>query len=153
MVAVSIVLTHNTQFKPAFIIGINMAPGLTSDIPIHPSPSEQKGPSYPEPLKLSGALKQFSYEDTTPVIGREFHNVNIVDDLMNNANADELLRDLAITSTVTPHRSPPLRGGRRGGGGIWEVPLLTNTYSLPAGRSFLSRPRQPHQRATKAVHK
>lgn len=80
-----------------------MAPGLTSDVPIHSSPSEEekdknKSP-YPEPLKLSGALEQFSYEDTTPVIGREYHNVNIVDDLMNSSSADELLRDLAITST------------------------------------------------------
>lgn len=82
-----------------------MAPGITSDIPIHSSPSDEKKPSYPEPLKLSGALEQFSYEDTTPVIGREFHNVNIVDDLMNSPNADELLRDLAITSELTPHYS------------------------------------------------
>lgn len=78
-----------------------MAPGITSDIPIHSSPSDEKKTSYPEPLKLSGALEQFSYEDTTPVIGREFHNVNIVDDLMNSPNADELLRDLAITSELT----------------------------------------------------
>lgn len=79
-----------------------MAPGITSDIPIHSPPSGKGGASYPEPLKLSGALEQFSYEDATPVIGREFHNVNIVDDLMNSPNADELLRDLAITSAVAP---------------------------------------------------
>lgn len=79
-----------------------MAPGITSDIPIHSSPSDEQKPTYPEPLKLSGALDQFSYEDTTPVIGREFHNVNIVDDLLKSPNADELLRDLAITSGLTP---------------------------------------------------
>jgi hypothetical protein len=55
-------------------------------------------PSYPKPLKQSGALEKFSYEETTPVIGREFLNVNIVDDLLNAPNADELIRDLAITS-------------------------------------------------------
>lgn len=58
-------------------------------------------PSFPKPLKQSGALEKFSYEETTPVIGREFLNVNIVDDLLNASNADELIRDLAITSTFT----------------------------------------------------
>lgn len=52
-----------------------------------------------EPLQLSGVLEQFEYEDTTPVIGREFPDVNIVDDLLGAGNADELLRELAITST------------------------------------------------------
>lgn len=51
-----------------------------------------------KPLKPSGALDKFKYEDTTPEIGREFLDVNIVDDLWNAPNADEVLRDLAITS-------------------------------------------------------
>lgn len=56
--------------------------------------------SFPKPLKQSGALENFTYEDTTPVIGREFPDVNIVDDLLNASNADELIRDLAITSEL-----------------------------------------------------
>jgi len=56
--------------------------------------------SFPKPLKQSGALEQFSFEETTPVIGREFLDVNIVDDILNASNADELIRDLAITSTL-----------------------------------------------------
>lgn len=55
-------------------------------------------PSYPKPLQQSGALEHFTYEDTTTVIGREFFDVNIVDDVLNAPNADEVLRDLAITS-------------------------------------------------------
>ncbi len=78
-----------------------MAPGITSDIPLHSengishTTSEDK---HPVPLALSGALDRFSYEDITPVIGREFLNINIVDDLLDVSNADELIRDLAITS-------------------------------------------------------
>ncbi|KAJ5082536.1 hypothetical protein N7532_011579 [Penicillium argentinense] len=73
-----------------------MAPGIQdSSIPLRPAPSS--GSSYPAPLQLSGALDKFSFEETTPAIGREFHNVNIVDDLLNAPNADELVRDLAIT--------------------------------------------------------
>jgi hypothetical protein len=79
-----------------------MAPGLTSELPVHSlGPQDGSGhvkSVYPKPLKVSGALERFTYEDTTPVIGREFLNVNIVDDLLNSANADQLLRDLAITS-------------------------------------------------------
>ena len=79
-----------------------MAPGIQepqASLPSRPVPSSLKGTNaYPAPLKLSGALDKFSFEDTTPAIGREFHNVNIVDDLLNDANSDELIRDLAITS-------------------------------------------------------
>jgi hypothetical protein len=53
-----------------------------------------------EPLVLSGILDKFEYEDTTPDLGREFTNVNIVDDLLNAQNTDELIRDLAITSKL-----------------------------------------------------
>ncbi|RYO83143.1 hypothetical protein DL766_004657 [Monosporascus sp. MC13-8B] len=53
--------------------------------------------SHRKPLQLSGALDKFSYEDSTPEIGREFLNVNIVDDLIKAQNADDILRDLAIT--------------------------------------------------------
>ncbi|KAK3332889.1 hypothetical protein B0T19DRAFT_112959 [Cercophora scortea] len=49
-----------------------------------------------EPLKLSGALDKFDSFDVTPVIGREYANVDLVE-LLNAPNSDELLRDLAIT--------------------------------------------------------
>ena len=57
--------------------------------------------SFPKPLQQSGALEQFAYEDNTPVIGREFPRLNVVNDLLNSPNADALIRDLAITSKKT----------------------------------------------------
>jgi hypothetical protein len=59
---------------------------------------------YPrKPLKQSGLLNEkFESDDLTPVIGREFPKVNIVDDLLNSPDADTLLRDLAITSAYPP---------------------------------------------------
>jgi len=78
-----------------------MAP-LISDtsLPLRPTSKEPdpRHVQYPAPLRQSGALDRFSFEETTPAIGREFHNVNIVDDLLNAPNADDLVRDLAITS-------------------------------------------------------
>jgi hypothetical protein len=53
-----------------------------------------------QPLKLSGALDAFKSFDVTPVIGREFPTVNLVD-WLNAPNSDELIRDLAITSKST----------------------------------------------------
>ena len=53
---------------------------------------------YPVPLSPSGALDQFKHEEVTPVIGREYPSLNLVDDVINAKNADELIRDLAITS-------------------------------------------------------
>ncbi|KAI9047268.1 hypothetical protein LZ554_008719 [Drepanopeziza brunnea f. sp. 'monogermtubi'] len=50
------------------------------------------------PLKKTGALDAaFEFDDVTPTIGREYLTAQIVEDILNAANADELLRDLAIT--------------------------------------------------------
>lgn len=68
--------------------------------------------NHKEPLKLSGALDQFSSFDVTPVIGREFEGVDLVK-WLRAPNSDELLRDLAITSRfLSPYPknlSPPNR--------------------------------------------
>ncbi|EME39988.1 hypothetical protein DOTSEDRAFT_178867 [Dothistroma septosporum NZE10] len=73
-----------------------MAPGMLSDqLPIRDVPVKSES-SHRKPLKQTGALDSFEYEDTTPAIGREFLGVNIVDDLIKASNADELLRDLAV---------------------------------------------------------
>ncbi|CAN9099230.1 unnamed protein product [Alternaria alternata] len=53
---------------------------------------------YPAPQTKTGALDAgFKFEETTPVIGREYPDVNIVEDILNASNADDLIRDLAIT--------------------------------------------------------
>ncbi|KAK1062954.1 hypothetical protein LTR74_009901 [Friedmanniomyces endolithicus] len=75
-----------------------MAPALLSDLPNHSVPAENGNGhrSEREPLRPSGALDRFKHEDTTPVIGREYPSVNVVDDLLDAEDADELVRDLAI---------------------------------------------------------
>lgn len=50
------------------------------------------------PIIPCGALNSFSYEDTTPALGREFSNINIVEDVLNAPDAEDRLRDLAYTS-------------------------------------------------------
>lgn len=51
------------------------------------------------PLKKTGVLDSaFDFEDVTPVIGREYPKARIVEDILGAENADELIRDLAITS-------------------------------------------------------
>lgn len=55
-------------------------------------------------MELSGALDAYESSDITPVIGREFPKANLVD-WMNDPKANELLRDLAITSGLP---FPPL---------------------------------------------
>ena len=55
--------------------------------------------AYPrEPLVTSGALDGFKSEETTPLIGREFFDVDLVKDILESENADAMIRDLAITS-------------------------------------------------------
>jgi len=74
-----------------------------------------------EPLKLSGALNAFDHFDVTPVIGREYSNINLVG-LLRAPNSDELLRDLAITSKL------PLQGCSE---------ISTHDVSLPARSRLL----------------
>ena len=54
-----------------------------------------------KPLELEGLLKEIMYFDVTPVIGREFKDVDVVAWLQ-SPNSDELIRDLAITSRFAP---------------------------------------------------
>ncbi|KAG8526150.1 uncharacterized protein KY384_000143 [Bacidia gigantensis] len=49
-----------------------------------------------EPLKFKGVLEDFEYFDVTPVIGREFKDVDITA-WLKSPNSDDLIRDLAIT--------------------------------------------------------
>lgn len=81
-----------------------MVPAAVSNTETLPSRSG-KTKSYPKPLKSSGALAKFKWEDVTPVLGREFPTVNLVDDILHAANSDELVRDLAIDSALAPEVS------------------------------------------------
>lgn len=76
----------------------NMAPGILTESNGengYHEPTANGKSEHRKPLKLSGALDGIKYEDTTPVIGREFFDVNIVDDIL---TSEEKLRDLAIIS-------------------------------------------------------
>lgn len=50
------------------------------------------------PLALTGVLDQYESFELTPVIGKEFPTANLVD-WLHAPNADQLIRDLAVTST------------------------------------------------------
>lgn len=64
------------------------------------NPGSSPALQYPrEPLKLSGVLEQYKSFDVTPVIGREYIDVNLKE-WLEAPNSDELIRDLAITSMV-----------------------------------------------------
>lgn len=80
-----------------------MAPRINDPaLPLRAGPgSLTEQVQYPVPLRSNGALEKFDSEDTTPTIGREFFNVNIVDELLNAPNSDELIQDLAITSMIS----------------------------------------------------
>ncbi len=52
-----------------------------------------------QPLQYSGSLDRYTSNDLTPVIGREFLDLQIVD-LLNSQ--DDMIRDLAVTSKHAP---------------------------------------------------
>lgn len=76
------------------------APAVTED------PSKSRNQTA---LNKSGVLdSNFSFEETTPAIGREYPTAQIVEDFLNAPNADDLLRDLAITSKPTWFSTQPI---------------------------------------------
>jgi hypothetical protein len=76
-----------------------MAPSATVQVASHEGANGHSKKATSNGLKKSGALdSKFPYLENTPAIGREYGSTNIVDDLLNAPDADDLLRDLAITS-------------------------------------------------------
>jgi hypothetical protein len=53
-----------------------------------------------EPLKYSGSLDQFPYEDLTPSIGTEFSSATQLSQLLQSDDADKFIKDLAILSNL-----------------------------------------------------
>ena len=51
-----------------------------------------------EPLRTIGALERYEHFDVTPVIGREYPTASLKE-WLEAPNSNELIRDLAITST------------------------------------------------------
>lgn len=88
-----------------------------------------------EPLKLSGVLDQFKQFDVTPVIGREFADVDLAE-WLRAPNSDELLRDLAITSMTLQSSSSP---------SAQAVFSLTRLPSLSTRRRLLPQAGQHYQ--------
>ena len=78
-----------------------MSPSATLPVDSHAAPKDGSTTRSRnvQPLKKSGALDTaFAFEDITPVFGREYPKAQIVEDILNAPNADDLLRDVAITS-------------------------------------------------------
>lgn len=79
-----------------------MAPTATENNPVTEAISNLKlGGSnlIREPVKPTGALDQYESFDVTPVIGREYKNVDLVE-WLRAPNSNELLRELAYTSMI-----------------------------------------------------
>jgi hypothetical protein len=82
-----------------------MAPSATeveqpqAAIPVHPGKQAlATGIKAEKPwLKSTGVLDSYENFDITPIIGREFANVDLVEWLQAE-NSDELLKELALTS-------------------------------------------------------
>jgi len=48
------------------------------------------------PLEYTGSLDSYIQADLTPVIGREYHGLQIAD-MLNSKDRDQIIRDLALT--------------------------------------------------------
>ena len=91
-------------FVENFLAGVQSSNGQKAVNGEHNNAQHPPEGKYPRPLKLSGALDQFESFHSTPSIGTEFPKANLVH-WLKAPNSDELIRELAITSTVpSDHR-------------------------------------------------
>lgn len=60
-----------------------------------PSPSEARS-RLTKPLEYSGLLDSYQNSDLTPVIGREYHGLQVAD-LLAAKHSDALIKDVAVT--------------------------------------------------------
>ena len=65
--------------------------------------AQQAMSSNKNPLRLTGILDQFKSFDLTPIIGREFQDVDLAE-WLRAPNSDDLIRDLAITGILPMHK-------------------------------------------------
>jgi hypothetical protein len=69
-----------------------------------PSPSEAHS-RLTKPLEYSGLLDSYQNADLTPVIGREYHGLQVAD-VLAAKNGDALIRDIAVTGQSDSLTSP-----------------------------------------------
>lgn len=59
-----------------------------------------------EPLVYSGSLDLYAHRDLTPVIGREYDNLQVAD-LLKASDNNRLIKDLAVTGKLSPNSASP----------------------------------------------
>lgn len=64
--------------------------------------NEESKPRNSQPLEYSGSLDSYSHNDVTPVIGTEYKGLQVAD-ILKSEQCDQLIKDLAVTSTLHPH--------------------------------------------------
>lgn len=82
------------------LISVLLLESLPKTIIIQEMASSSDSNSLRSPLELSGSLDSFRFEESTPTIGREYIDVNLVKDILDTEDGDALVRDLAITSKL-----------------------------------------------------
>ena len=55
-----------------------------------------------KPLLYSGSLDSYAHRDLTPVIGREYDNLQVAD-LLKASDSGRLIKDLAVTGKLSPN--------------------------------------------------
>lgn len=55
------------------------------------------------PIPYSGSLDSFAHRDLTPVIGREYDNLQVAE-LLSDPDGERMIRDLAVTGTFHPNK-------------------------------------------------
>lgn len=94
--------TFTKSFEEVFYLEISKTSSVTETFT---SSVQQLRNSLPqsqhiEALKIKGLLDGYEHLDTTPTIGREYPTINLRQ-ILEAPNADELIRDLAITSKLS----------------------------------------------------
>jgi hypothetical protein len=113
------------QIESQQTITHNKMPGnIVPEVLEVPLPSEART-RLAKPLEYSGLLDSYQNADLTPVIGREYHGLQVAD-VLAAKTGDDLIRDIAVTGQSDRLTSP--------------YQILTDLDSLAAWCDLLARP-------------
>ena len=86
-------------------------PGSTYDHHVDGSAQDQARTRLTKPLEYTGLLDSYKNSDLTPVIGREYHGLQINNLLaLPMESGDAVIRDLAVTSQTRSFFLPVVLG-------------------------------------------
>ncbi|GAB1217982.1 hypothetical protein ATERTT37_007225 [Aspergillus terreus] len=113
---------------------------------------EDARPRIAQPLDYSGTLDSYTHNDLTPVIGREYHGLQVAD-ILKSENCERVITDLAVTSSELGDQISVISSEKqKKGGGLTHQLSDTSRFASVGWHTDISFERVPSDYAMLKIH-